>query len=224
MNIYHGSEKIIEKPIFGYGKKHNDFGIGFYCTEQIELANEWAVDFNRDGYCNEYSLDLEGLEVLRLNSSEFTILHWITILIQNRTFDIQTDFAKEAIAYLNDNFSVSYDTADIIIGYRADDSYFSYASDFLNNTISIQTLSRAMKLGNLGEQIVIKSEKAFSRLKFDNAQNAKAMKWYGAKMERDRLARNTYQEMRKEPWSKGNLYIMGILDQEVKAWDERLRL
>lgn len=40
ITIYHGSEKIIENPIFGGGKRNNDFGFGFYCTESEELAKE----------------------------------------------------------------------------------------------------------------------------------------------------------------------------------------
>lgn len=38
MILYHGSNHIIDKPLYGAGKKHNDYGIGFYCTENIELA------------------------------------------------------------------------------------------------------------------------------------------------------------------------------------------
>ena len=224
MIIYHGSENIIEQPTYGKGKRHNDYGKGFYCTEDKQLACEWAVDYNRDGYCNEYSLELDGLNVLRLNDDRYTILHWITVLLQNRTFDIQTDFAKEAITYLSENFSVTYDDVDVMVGYRADDSYFSYASDFVNNIISLQTLSRAMKLGKLGEQIVLKSEKAFSKIKYVTADEAKYIEWYNIKQERDRIARKNYQEMRNESWQKGNLYMMALLEQEVKSDDERLRL
>ena len=43
MTIYHGSEEIIEHPVFGAGRKNNDFGVGFYCTEDKDLAKEWAV-------------------------------------------------------------------------------------------------------------------------------------------------------------------------------------
>ncbi len=224
MNIYHGSEFIIEKPTYGKGKLYNDYGLGFYCTEHMALACEWAVDYNRDGYCNEYSLDLDGLNVLRLNSSEYNILHWLTILLENRTFDIHTDFANEAISYLKENFSVPYSDADVIIGFRADDSYFSYASDFVNNIISFQTLAKAMRLGGLGEQIVLKSETAFSKIKYTCVEEACFVEWYGAKMERDSLARKTYHNFRNEPWQRGSLYIMSLLEQGVKADDERLRL
>lgn len=43
ITLFHGSEKVIEHPVFGAGKKHNDFGLGFYCTESEALAKEWAV-------------------------------------------------------------------------------------------------------------------------------------------------------------------------------------
>lgn len=224
MILYHGSEHRIEKPQFGKGKLHNDYGRGFYCTEHIALANEWAIDHNRNGYCNAYKIDIESLNVLQLNDSMYSILHWITVLLENRTFDILTDFGKEAVAYLKENFSLPYHDADIIIGYRADDSYFSYASDFINNIISLQTLAKAMQLGNLGEQIVVKSELAFSKLQFIGAEKVLSEEWYGAKFERDRQARKKYQEMRNEPWTKGNIYMMALLEQEVKADDERIRL
>ena len=61
MKIYHGSISIIRKPIYGYGSPYNDYGLGFYCTEEKELAKEWAVDYELDGYANCYELDLSNL-------------------------------------------------------------------------------------------------------------------------------------------------------------------
>ena len=40
MKIFHGSENRIEKPEYGKGKPYNDYGLGFYCTEDIEMAME----------------------------------------------------------------------------------------------------------------------------------------------------------------------------------------
>ena len=80
ITIYHGSEKIIENPTFGGGRKNNDFGIGFYCTESKELAKEWAVSSLRDGFANRYILDTEYLNILNLNSPDYTILNWIAVL------------------------------------------------------------------------------------------------------------------------------------------------
>ena len=45
--IYHGSKDIIEQPIFGFGKTYNDYGLGFYCTEEIDMAKKWGVNSDR---------------------------------------------------------------------------------------------------------------------------------------------------------------------------------
>ena len=68
--LYHGSEHIIEKPVYGYGKTYNDYGLGFYCTDSMEMAMEWGVGKDRDGYANCYELDCDGLSILDLNSEE----------------------------------------------------------------------------------------------------------------------------------------------------------
>lgn len=84
MILYHGSTNIIEHPQFGQGKKYNDYGRGFYCTENIELAKEWSCNEGINGYANRYDLDLTGLRILRLSSNEYTVLHWLAILMDNR--------------------------------------------------------------------------------------------------------------------------------------------
>ena len=71
--IYHGSHNIIETPTFGVGNPNNDYGLGFYCTEYLNLAKEWACDETSGGYANKYSLDLSGLKILNLNSKDYCI-------------------------------------------------------------------------------------------------------------------------------------------------------
>ncbi len=80
MLLYHGSDHVIKRPEFGAGKKHNDYGRGFYCTENIELAKEWAVSEDVDGCVNKYSIDTSRLSILDINSEEYTMLHWLGIL------------------------------------------------------------------------------------------------------------------------------------------------
>ena len=94
--IYHGSDHIIEKPQYGYGKPYNDYGVGFYCTENPNMAKEWGVSIDHNGYANEYQIECDGLKILDLNAPEYTMLHWLSILLENREFDASTPLAAEA--------------------------------------------------------------------------------------------------------------------------------
>ena len=220
ITIYHGSEKIVEVPTFGEGKKNNDFGLGFYCTESEDLAKEWAVSSLRNGFANKYTLDTEYMRILNLNSPEYTILNWIAVLVEHRLFSIKTPVARRAKQYLIDNFSINVNAFDIITGYRADDSYFDYAESFLNNGISVEQLARAMKLGKLGEQIVIKSQFAFSRLKFEGFDVAEKEEFYVLRKSRDDEANRFYLEMLEE--ESDGLYIQDIIRGGIKSDDPRI--
>jgi len=221
--LYHGSVNIIEKPLFGYGKKYNDYGLGFYCTDTLEMAKEWGVGKDRNGYANCYELDCEGLNILDLNDPRYCILHWLAILLQNREFDIPSPLALEAKEYLLSHFSVPYRDFDAIIGYRADDSYFSFAQDFINGTISYRQLRQAMHLGKLGQQFVLISQKAFDRIRFVGYETAESGEWYAKKMMRDKKARRQYFDVERNRRMRGDLYIIQIMDEEMKADDPRLR-
>ena len=96
ITIFHGSEQVVEVPTFGLGRKNNDFGLGFYCTESEDLAKEWAVSSLRNGFANRYTLDTEYLNVLNLNSPDYTILYWIAVLVEQRLFSIKTPVARRA--------------------------------------------------------------------------------------------------------------------------------
>ena len=224
MKIFHGSENRIEKPEYGKGKPYNDYGLGFYCTEDIEMAKEWSCGEDHDGFANEYTLDITGLKVLNLNAPEYTILHWLAVLLKNRTFRLTNPIAKDAKEYLLEHFPVNTEDYDIIIGYRADDSYFSFAEDFLNNAISVRKLEKAMRLGNLGEQVVLVSRAAFDALKYVGAEEADRSMYYVLKMKRDKAARAEYLGSDRKPsYVLDELYMLDIMRQGVKADDPRLR-
>ena len=220
ITIYHGSEKIVETPVFGEGKKTNDFGLGFYCTESENLAKEWAVSSLKDGFSNKYTLNTEYMNMLNLNSPEYTILNWIAVLVEHRVFSIKTPIARKAKRYLIDNFSINVNAYDVVCGYRADDSYFDYAESFLNNGISVEQLARAMKLGKLGEQIVIKSKFGFSELKFEGYDVAEREEFYVLRKSRDEEANRLYLEMLEE--EDDGLYIQDIIRGGIKNDDPRI--
>lgn len=225
MIIYHGSSEIVEIPVYGKGSETNDYGRGFYCTEAVELAKEWACPTIKDGFANKYELDLEGLKVLYLNKDGYHILNWIAVLLNNRIFSKRSPIAKQASNYILEEFLPDISEYDVIRGYRADDSYFSYAKDFLNNTISVGQLSQAMKLGNLGEQIVLMTPEAFSHIRFMGYEIADGNIYHQHRMERDEQAKSAYLNNHGADFEikKTDLFVRDILSERVKNDDPRLR-
>lgn len=220
ITIYHGSKQIVEVPTFGLGRKNNDFGQGFYCTVSIELAKEWAVSSLRDGFVNRYTLDMESLNTLNLNSPDYTILNWVAVLVNHRLFSITNPVARRAKQYLIENFGINVNAYDLITGYRADDSYFDYAEAFLNNAITVEQLSRAMQLGKLGEQIVIKSKFAFSKIRNEGFEVAEKDIYYVRRKARDDEANQSYLDILEE--ESDGLYIQDIIRGGVSNDDPRI--
>lgn len=224
MILYHGSEKIIQNPVFGKGNLRNDYGRGFYCTESEELAKEWACSNNKNGFANKYELSLDGLKILYLNSEEYNVLHWLAILTKNRTYWQNSTISENAKKYLAENFMIDISDYDVIIGYRADDSYFSFARDFVSGTISYRQLREAMKLGKLGEQVVLISEKAFQNIRYISYSPADTLVYYAKKTQRDRQARKEYRETKQTDNLKNELFIIDIIREGMLQNDPRLRL
>jgi hypothetical protein len=218
--LYHGSPRIVERPFFGGGRSNNDYGPGFYCTESNDLAKEWAVSSLSDGFTNRYTLDTEYLNILNLNSPDYTILNWIAVLVQHRLFSIKTPVARRAKQYLVEHFGINVNAYDLITGYRADDSYFDYAETFLNNAITVEQLSHAMQLGKLGEQIVIKSKFAFSKIKYEGFETAEKNLYYVLRKARDDEANQTYLDILEE--ETDGLYIQDIIRGGVANDDARI--
>ena len=220
ITIYHGSSQVVDTPTFGLGRRNNDFGMGFYCTESNDLAKEWAVSSLRNGFSNRYTLDTEYLKTLNLNSPDYTILNWIAVLIEHRLFSIKTPIARRAKQYLIEHFGINVNAYDLITGYRADDSYFDFAEAFLNNTITVEQLSRAMRLGKLGEQIVLKSKFAFSKIRYEGFEVAEKDRYYVLRKARDLEANQTYLNIQEE--EVDGLYMQDILRGEISNDDSRI--
>ena len=223
LTLFHGSRMIIKRPEFGKGNRSNDYGLGFYCTESLELAKEWACTEENNGFANAYRFDSTGLDILDLSGEKFSILNWLAVLLENRTFKISNEIALEGKEYLLDKFLPDYRNADVIVGYRADDSYFSFANAFLNNTLSLAQLEKAMYLGKLGEQVVLKSRKAIGRISFVEAVAAEREIYYPKKAARDSEARTSYRTERGGPRASEAIYLLDILRGEWSNDDPRLR-
>lgn len=224
ITIYHGSEHVIQRPALNIGKKHNDYGQGFYCTEDLELAKEWACKNENDGFANVYELDTSELNILNLNSEGYTILNWIAILLQNRVFSLGTSLSNQAREYIIEHFAIDVEQYDVVIGYRADDSYFSFAEAFVSNSLSLTSLNKALRLGKLGEQVALVSEKAFENLEYIESLSAESTICYPKFYSRDLNARQTYRnEIAHKENVLEDIFVLDIIRQEMGNDDPRIQ-
>ncbi len=221
LTLYHGSPEIVEKTAYGKGAVYNDYGRGFYCTEEEELAKEWACSGNSDGYVNQYEFRTEKLNILNLSTEEYTILHWLALLMENRRVSLATPMMEQGAAWLRNHFLPDIRPYDVIIGYRADDSYFSFVRAFVGNEISLEQLRCVMMLGEWKEQIALKSKKAFERIRFVSFEPVECSAYYPLCRRRDDTARAAYRaELEKtvlEGW-----FIRDLMREEVSADDPRI--
>ena len=160
--VYHGSDHMIRTPVYCGGKDDNDYGNGFYTTEYEERAKSWAALNGNpsSSIVNKYELDLENLRILDL--AEFGVLAWIAEVVYNRGM-IQEP-AEILGRRIVEMYKVDTSSYDIIKGYRADDSYTQVIEAFLLNQINIAEVERLFYKGSLGNQIFLKSEKAFHQI------------------------------------------------------------
>ena len=208
--LYHGSYEIVQKPRYGLGKENNDYGQGFYLTENIDIAREWAVEDGRNGFVSRYEIETDDMNILYLNAGEFSILHWLALLIDNRKPSLSSPVMAEARDWLTDKYLIDLGYYDAVIGYRADDSYFTYTRNFLSNSITLEQLAEAMNLGKLGEQFVLKSKFAFDILEFKEAEEVSSDIYYPKRKARDEMARIEYIEILKKKSIEG-VYVRDLM-------------
>ena len=166
--IYHGSEAIIEKPEHLKGNTHNDYGLGFYCSTNKELAKEWAARKTGHGYINRYQIRDDRLKILDLTKPPYNdVLNWVALLMHNRQLsdDLRNNYPRE-LKYLDDKYLVDISEYDVVIGFRADDSYFRFPEAFVRSEITLESLNIIFQAGELGKQYVLISERAFNLIHF----------------------------------------------------------
>ena len=222
--LLHGTDHIIEEPDINVGNKHNDYGKGFYCTKAEEMAKEWACNQNTDGFVNSYELNTDGLKILDLTDGQHTVLNWIAILLKYRTFKLNSEIAIDARDYIIEHYSVNISDYDVVVGYRADDSYFQYAESFVSNGLPLRSLNKALKLGKLGEQTVLVSQKAFDQIRFIDVAPVSKDEYYPKFIDRDSSARKAFkQEIKKSKVYRDDIFVLDILREEMQNNDPRIQ-
>ena len=166
--IYHGSENIVKKPEFLKGNNRNDYGLGFYCCSNKDLAREWAARKKGLGFVNRYKIRDDRLKILDLTKPPYNnVLYWVALLMHNRELSsaLKEDCPRE-LKYLKEKYLIDVSNYDVVIGYRADDSYFHFPEAFVRSEITLKSLNDIFQAGDLGKQYVLISKRAFELIKF----------------------------------------------------------
>lgn len=161
--LYHGSPNRVIVPKFGFGEDRHDYGRGFYLTENLELAKEWAVcrPDETNGWVHKYELELDGLNIL--DFQKYDVLSWLAELMKHRDAADSRRYKMLAQKFI-EKYGIDTCGYDVITGWRANASYFYIAKEFVRDNIDIEILEELLSLGGLGIQFCIKSERAFAQL------------------------------------------------------------
>lgn len=162
--LYHGTSDSVVVPTFGRGDEKHDYGMGFYLTDNVDLAKEWAVckPNELNGWVHQYVLDTDGLKIL--DFQQLNELAWLAELMKHRDASDTKRYRMLAAKFIK-KYGVDTSDYDVIKGWRANASYFYIAKEFVRDNIDIGILGELLSLGGLGIQYCIKSELAYSKLR-----------------------------------------------------------
>ena len=195
MILYHGSQAKNVTPTYGLGATHHDFGAGFYLTDAKDLAREWAVytPNGRDGFVHAYELNLDGLKVHDFRNS--SVLAWVAELMKHRDASDTDVYRRRAREFVR-KYAEAVEDADVIVGWRADASYFYIVKMFVRDEVGVECMPELLHLGGFGLQYVLKSSKAYSHLKIAGAvESVEYAKYHAAYEERDLAAREKMRDL-----------------------------
>ena len=164
ITLYHGTPDQLVVPLYGGGDEKHDYGKGFYLTESVELAKEWAVCRPNDtnGWVHKYELETDGLKILDFQQKD--VLSWLAELMKHRDADDSKRYRVLAKKFI-EKYGIDTSEYDIIRGWRANASYFYIAKEFVRDNIDLDILEELLSLGGLGIQYCIKSEAAYANLR-----------------------------------------------------------
>lgn len=201
MRLYHGSQSEDVEPTYGLGQDRHDFGRGFYLTDDVELAKEWSVyrPKSNDGWIHAFDLDLEGLRVLDFRKMD--VLVWVAELMKHRDADDSVAYKRRAPLFVEKFGIWDADHCDVVVGWRANASYFYIVKAFVRGEIDPDCLSELLKLGGFGIQYVVRSPKAYERIRAvpDLRQKVPYATYHESYENRDSAARGKMYELIADP-------------------------
>ena len=203
LTFYHGSAVESVTPTFGLGDERHDYGRGFYLSDDLSLAKEWAVcrPDAQNGWVHAFRIVDRGLSVM--DFQELGVLAWMAELMKHREAGKSRRFNMLTQKFIA-KYGVDSSGYDVIRGWRANASYFYIVTEFVHDEIDVDILEELLMLGGLGIQYCIKSSRAFAALeKVDGYPRPVPYGDHNAKYnERDKQARDRMDELISGPANK----------------------
>lgn len=156
MNIYHGSDVVVENPEILQSNRLLDFGLGFYATSNKEQAIRWAEKVSLRNNADKKFLSIYDFDIEKAKNEieviEFSVADelWLDFITANRR-------GKE-----------STQKYDIVIGPVADDNVYLTVKLFETGVLDKEEALKRLKVEKLFDQILFHTDKGLRFCKFDH--------------------------------------------------------
>lgn len=213
MKLYHGSKSGLQGKPRPLSRATCDFGRGLYLgnieTQPKSLVSSGSKFPDARFYTAE--LNIEGLKVLDFSNHDFD---WAMFIAFNRMI---IDFSEYPA--LDEKFVGYNKDYDVIIGVIADDSMTNVLTDFYNGNITDTVLTMCLKYVDLGNQYVLKTQKACDKIVFDGGMPLTEEEKRAYRIEHtDRYTSMNYalEDLKKKYRRQGNYF-----DELLEKYKER---
>lgn len=149
MELFHGSNTIVQVPKILTNGFYKDFGYGFYCTGIERQARRWALTKRTGHVVNVYEYE----ETSKLSIKTFSRM------------------SEEWLQFIVDCRMGRDHSFDIVEGPMADDTIWDYIEDFVDGAISKAAFWELVKFKYPTHQIVFCTERALGGLAFERSYN-----------------------------------------------------
>lgn len=149
MEVYFGSNRIVNQPKIITDGYYKDFGYGFYCTNIKKQAKRWALTKRGESIVNIYSYSDISSQKAKI-FSEMTE-EWLQFVVDCRR-GIEHNY-------------------DIVEGPMADDQIWDYVEDYMAGNIKKSAFWELVKFKYPTHQIVFCTEQSLRMLQFEGSEN-----------------------------------------------------
>jgi hypothetical protein len=153
IQVYHGSDMIVDNPKIKQPVRALDFGQGFYTTTNIEQAKSFAKKVQDRNDSSETHISIYTLEIV--------LLKQLKVLFFDKPDKEWLDFVSA-----NRNGTYKGEAYDIIYGSVANDTVFKTFIAYQNGILDEKETLKRLKVRNLYNQLVFTNEKALKCLLF----------------------------------------------------------